>query len=143
MAERDGIDMRRAKARVANPGNVWRTVGPAVGDRPRNLLAPPWSRGELLRSGNEEVAMFSNAKPQPERSGLLNSTAALGVPYETSLSGRWIRLQAAGRVAYVVEGAWQEGCVLLVLAPDGTRRAKHYHRPEDALAAAVEICYGG
>ena len=72
-------------------------------------------------------------------STLVDYARRTGFAFETSPSGRWVRLHLGSREAYVVEGAW--GNSYLVWAGEGPTNAdvERFRCPEEALRAVLRL----
>jgi len=68
---------------------------------------------------------------------LVRAAQQAGLPFESSPTGRWIRLAGQQGVAYVVQDAWGEGCLLMDVDRHDGSRTEHFLKVEPAVQAAA------
>lgn len=72
---------------------------------------------------------------------LTEALATLGLPAETSLAGRWAKLQGERCAAYVVEAAWAAG-FFSWCDDQQDRVVEHHADPIEAIRAALKRAGG-
>lgn len=70
---------------------------------------------------------------------LVEAAIKLGLPYEASPTGRWIRIAGEAGVAYIVQDAWGDGCLLMAIDGGLERWTEHFRRADQAVTAAARV----
>ena len=66
---------------------------------------------------------------------------AMGLSFEESLSGRWVKIQGREGAVYVVEGSWPPSYLTWCDRWDA-REVERYRTPEEAIAAGLRRAGG-
>lgn len=81
--------------------------------------------------------MVTAVRPLETAPPLVRAAQQSGLAFESSPSGRWIRLSGPRGAVYVVQDPWGEGCSVMHVGTQRGRRATHFLNPISAVHAAV------
>ncbi|MHB1417151.1 MAG: hypothetical protein ACYC1C_18045 [Chloroflexota bacterium] len=73
----------------------------------------------------------------PRTAPLVSAAQQAGLPFEASATGRWIRLSGQSGIAYIVQDAWSDGCLLMQIGEENGQ-LEHFLNPQSAVLAAAQ-----
>lgn len=68
---------------------------------------------------------------------LVQAARSRGIAFDSSPTGRWIRIAGQGGVSYVVQDAWGDGCLVLEVGGEQNGASQHFLNADLAVLAAA------